>query len=57
MKRLVRDYLHYNEELFCVANTIVEDIDAKTGGRNQWSTIHIRRGELQASHVDTAVAT
>jgi hypothetical protein len=51
MKRMVRDYLHYNEELFCVGHKIVAALDAETGGRGKWSSFHIRRGELQYKNV------
>ena len=46
---MVRDYLHYNEELFCVGYRIVAALDAEAGGRGKWSSFHVRRGELQVS--------
>ena len=45
-KRIVRDYMHYLEDVFCIAGRIVGALqaEAKGAGYNAW---HIRRGDLQ----------
>jgi len=57
MKRLVRDFLHYNDEIFCAAAKVVKAIqkDAtslKIGviddyGSGGYTSLHIRRGDFQ----------
>ena len=55
MKRLVRDYLHYDECVFCVASRIIRRLDneaAETEGFQAdglnvgWSSLHVRHGEV-----------
>ena len=59
-KRFVRDYLHYNNEIYCAAGKIVKalqtegmrrgfSLDAEKGGG--YSAMHIRRGDLQYKRV------
>jgi hypothetical protein len=47
-KRFVRDFLHYKDEIYCAAGKIVHAINdlGKT-----WSTLHVRRGDLQYKKV------
>uniref|UniRef100_A0A7S2DLB8 O-fucosyltransferase family protein n=1 Tax=Octactis speculum TaxID=3111310 RepID=A0A7S2DLB8_9STRA len=49
-KRWVRDHLHYKDSLFCVASKIVESLRSESGG-GEFSTFHIRRGDLQYKSV------
>lgn len=60
MKRFVRDFLHYNDAIYCAAGKIVKAIqaegmqrgfalDAEKGGA--YSAMHIRRGDLQYKKV------
>lgn len=46
-KRFVRDFLHYKDELYCAAGKIVHAL-RKEG---EFSTLHIRRGDLQFHEV------
>jgi hypothetical protein len=57
-KRFVRDFLHYNDKIYCAAAKIVKalqaegkklgfDVDVEGGGG--YSAMHIRRGEFQVS--------
>jgi hypothetical protein len=57
-KRFVRDFLHYNDQIFCAAGKIVKalqseakergfEIDSEGGGG--FSAMHIRRGDFQVS--------
>ena len=47
-KRFVRDFLHYKDEIYCAAGKIVHALNdlGKT-----WSTLHVRRGDLQYKKV------
>lgn len=47
-KRFVRDFLHYKDTLFCAAGKIVKALNRE--GR-EWSTLHVRRGDLQYKQV------
>ena len=59
-KRFVRDYLHYNDLIYCAAGKIVKavqaegmqrgfSLDSEKGGA--YSAMHIRRGDLQYKKV------
>jgi len=43
-KRFVRDFLHYKDNLYCAAGKI---INALNGEGKEWSSLHVRRGDLQ----------
>ena len=43
-KRLVRDYLHYKDDLYCAAGKIVHALQKEFG---TFSTYHVRRGDFQ----------
>lgn len=47
-KRFVRDFLHYKDSLYCAAGKVIEALN-KEG--NVWSTLHVRRGDLQYKEV------
>jgi len=47
-KRFVRDFLHYNDALYCAAGKIV---NALNNEGKEWSTLHVRRGDLQYKDV------
>jgi len=60
MKRFVRDYMHYHDEIYCAAGKIVIalqeegqargfELDSERGGG--YSSMHIRRGDLQYKKV------
>jgi hypothetical protein len=62
MKRIVRDYIHYDDIVFCVAEKIIERLNEEALQLQQqqrqqqqeqpsWSSIHIRHGELQYTNV------
>jgi hypothetical protein len=65
MKRLVRDSVHYVDEIFCTAALIVNSLEEQGGGEFRWgydgcstrplqfvnSTYHIRRGDFQYKEV------
>lgn len=46
-KRFVRDFLHYNDEIYCAAGKIVHALNQE----GPWSSIHARRGDLQYKKV------
>lgn len=57
-KRFVRDYLHYNDIIFCTAGKIIHELQEKgsslgfghgnqQGGGGGYSAMHIRRGDFQ----------
>ena len=57
-KRFVRDYMHYNDQIYCAAGKIVLalqeegqkrgfELDNELGGG--YSSLHVRRGDLQVS--------
>lgn len=48
-KRFVRDFVHYIDIIFCKAAIIVKKLLYE--GRGKFSTMHIRRGELQYHEV------
>mmetsp|Transcript_38921 Transcript_38921/g.44490 ORF Transcript_38921/g.44490 Transcript_38921/m.44490 type:complete len:1187 (+) Transcript_38921:96-3656(+) len=59
-KRFVRDFLHYNDQIYCAAGKIVKalqvegsqrgfNLDEEGGGR--FSAMHIRRGDFQYKKV------
>lgn len=59
-KRFVRDFLHYNDEIYCAAGKIVKALQAegkKRGfaldneGGGGYSAMHIRRGDFQYKKV------
>lgn len=43
-KRLVRDAMHYRDEIVCAAGKIVQDLTATFGTFSTW---HVRRGDFQ----------
>jgi hypothetical protein len=43
-KRFVRDFLHYKDVLYCSAGKVVHALNAEG---KEWSTLHVRRGDLQ----------
>lgn len=47
-KRFVRDFLHYKDSLFCAAGKIVNALNREG---KEWSTLHVRRGDLQYKEV------
>jgi len=47
-KRFVRDFLHYKDSLFCAAGRIVNALNLEG---KEWSTMHVRRGDLQYKEV------
>lgn len=47
-KRFVRDFLHYKDGLYCAAGKIVHALNAEG---KEWSTMHVRRGDLQYKQV------
>lgn len=47
-KRFVRDFLHYKDSLYCAAGKVIEALN-KEG--KVWSTLHVRRGDLQYREV------
>ena len=48
-KRFVRDYVHYLPTIFCKAAIITAHLRKEAGG--QYSSFHVRRGELQYKEV------
>lgn len=60
MKRFVRDYMHYNDSIFCAAGKIVRSIQQEAmergfsldeEGGGGYSSLHVRRGDLQYKEV------
>lgn len=53
MKRLIRDYIRYKDEFFCVAARIVQEIRTKarehdpTNVEGTFDAFHVRRGDFQ----------
>jgi hypothetical protein len=47
-KRFVRDFLHYKDALYCAAGKIVNALNHEG---KEWSTLHVRRGDLQYKDV------
>mmetsp|Transcript_14604 Transcript_14604/g.35538 ORF Transcript_14604/g.35538 Transcript_14604/m.35538 type:complete len:1188 (+) Transcript_14604:120-3683(+) len=43
-KRFVRDFLHYKDSLYCSAGKVVHALNEEG---KEWSTLHVRRGDLQ----------
>lgn len=59
-KRFVRDFLHYNDQIYCAAGKIVKALQAEGRRRNfdvdeegagGYSAMHIRRGDFQYKKV------
>jgi len=59
-KRFVRDYLRYNDQIYCSAGKIVKALQAEAAergfdpdeeGAGGFSALHVRRGELQYKKV------
>ncbi len=55
-KRLVRDFLHYTDDIFCAAGKIVHALESLQDGKEKgatpsFSTLHIRRGDFQYHRV------
>jgi hypothetical protein len=60
LKRFVRDYLHYNDVIYCAAGKIVKAVQAEgmalgfsldAEGGSAYSAMHVRRGDLQFKEV------
>ena len=49
-KRFVRDFLHYKDDIYCVAGKIIHALNDEAAG-NGWSSLHVRRGDLQYKQV------
>lgn len=47
VRRFVRDYLHYRDDIFCAAARIVQLIEQEAGGPGNYTAMHIRRGDFQ----------
>jgi GDP-fucose protein O-fucosyltransferase len=45
-KRLIRDIMHYRDEMFCKANQIITMLKAESSS-GSFSSFHIRRGDFQ----------
>ena len=45
-KRFVRDFLHYNDDIYCSAGKILKQLRIDAGDSG-FSTLHIRRGDFQ----------
>uniref|UniRef100_A0A7S1YBV7 Uncharacterized protein n=1 Tax=Grammatophora oceanica TaxID=210454 RepID=A0A7S1YBV7_9STRA len=43
-KRFVRDYLHYNDEIYCAAGKVINALRKES---EMFSTMHVRRGDFQ----------
>jgi hypothetical protein len=65
-KRFIRDFLHYNDQIYCAAGKIVKALqleaqargfDPDENGAGGYSAMHIRRGELQYKKVKFPSAT
>lgn len=46
IKRFVRNYIHYRDEVFCAAGRIIAAMEF-AGGPTGFKALHIRRGDLQ----------
>eukprot|EP00980_Cylindrotheca_fusiformis_P028685 scaffold22635_cov134-Cylindrotheca_fusiformis.AAC.13 len=53
-KRFVRDFMHYTDEIFCAAGRIVRALNKEANG--SWSSLHVRRGDLQYKEVKIPAA-
>mmetsp|Transcript_24180 Transcript_24180/g.59183 ORF Transcript_24180/g.59183 Transcript_24180/m.59183 type:complete len:1126 (-) Transcript_24180:1246-4623(-) len=47
-KRFVRDFMHYTDGIYCAAGKIVHALNGEGKG---WSSLHVRRGDLQYKEV------
>jgi len=54
-KRFVRDFLHYKSDIYCAAGKIVHALNKEATGRG-WSSLHVRRGDLQYKEVKIPAA-
>ena len=45
-KRMVRDFLHYTDDIWCAAGRVLAAIEKETHG-SPFSSIHVRRGDFQ----------
>ena len=45
-KRFVRDFLHYNDGIYCTAGKVLKQLEIDAGNVG-FSTLHIRRGDFQ----------
>ena len=50
-KRFVRDFLHYEDSIYCAAGKIVHALNKEGKEGNGWSSLHVRRGDLQYKKV------
>lgn len=60
MKRFVRDFMHYNDSIFCAAGKIVRSLQQEAiergfsldeEGGGGYSSLHVRRSDLQYKEV------
>ncbi|CAM9100150.1 unnamed protein product [Chrysoparadoxa australica] len=49
-KRLVREFLHYPDALFCKASQVLEMIEEEAGGDGSFSAMHVRRGDFLSEY-------
>ena len=47
-KRFVRDFLHYKDNIYCAAGKVINALNREG---KEWSTLHVRRGDLQYKNV------
>jgi hypothetical protein len=52
-KRFVRDFMHYVDGIYCAAGKIVHALNDEVKG---WSSLHVRRGDLQYKEVKFSAA-
>jgi uncharacterized protein YggL (DUF469 family) len=50
-KRFVRDFLHYEDKIYCAAGKIIHALNEEGGKGNGWSSLHVRRGDFQYKQV------
>jgi GDP-fucose protein O-fucosyltransferase len=51
-KRFVRDFLHYNDDVYCAAAKVIHAVQGEADELLvPWSTWHVRRGDLQYKKV------
>ena len=55
VKRFVRNYIHYRDEVFCAAGRIIAAMELLAGSKG-YTAFHIRRGDLQFKEVKIPAA-
>jgi len=50
VKRFVRDYIHYIDEIFCSASKVIEKVRSASPS-SSFKSYHVRRGDLQYKEV------